>query len=47
MWENYYTLCLNQDKKLLQQLLNQLIEKNYSFLDIIHSFLNDVKFNIV
>jgi len=45
MWDNYYTLCLNQDNKSLQKLLNQLIEKNYSFLDLIHSFLNYIKFN--
>ena len=44
MWDNYYALCLNQEHEPLQKLLNQLIEKKYSFLDIKHSFINYIKF---
>lgn len=45
MWNNYYTLCLNKSTKSLQELLNKIIEKDYCYLDLMHSLLNYIKFN--
>ena len=45
MWDKYYTLCLTKDNEQLQKLLNSVIEKEYSFLDLLHSFLNYIKLN--
>ncbi len=44
LWDKYYNLCLKKDTKSLQEILNNIIEKEYSFLDVIHSFLNYIKF---
>ena len=45
MWKNYYSFCLNNDTKSLQEVLNKIIEKDYCFLDLMHSLLNYIKFN--
>ena len=45
MWDTYYNMCLSNDNKELQLLLNKIIDKEFSFLDIIHSFLNYIKFH--
>ena len=44
LWEKYYNLCEKKNTKSLQKILNNIIEKEYSFLDVIHRFLNYIKF---
>ena len=43
-WNKYYTLCLNNDKTSVQELLNTIIDKDYSFIDLLHSFLQYIKY---
>lgn len=44
MWKKYYTFCLNNERTHVQELLNTIIEKDYSFIDLLHSFLQYIKY---
>ena len=43
-WKKYYILCLNNERTSVQELLNTIIDKDYSFIDLLHSFLQYIKY---